>query len=43
MTIGRTVSFTMTLLLEDGQSEAVFCGLTVNCIVCADEVKYKGS
>jgi len=42
MTIGGTVSFTMTLLVEVGQSEAVFCGLTINCIVCANEVKYNG-
>jgi len=41
MTLGGSFNFTMTLLLGIGQSEAVFCGLPVNCIVCAEEVKYK--
>jgi hypothetical protein len=40
MTIGGPVSFTMTLLLGVGQSEAVFCVLPVNCVVCADQVRY---
>jgi len=41
MTLGAPLSLTMTLILGVGQSEAVFCGLPVNCIVCAEEVKYK--
>ena len=41
MTLGGPFSFTMTLFLGDGQSEAIFCGFPVNCIVCADQVKYK--
>jgi hypothetical protein len=40
MTIGGSVSLTMTLLLGIGQSEVVLWGLPVNCIVCADKVKY---
>jgi uncharacterized membrane protein (DUF441 family) len=41
MTTGGPFSFTVTLFLGDGQSEAIFRGLPVNCIVCADQVKYK--
>ena len=41
MTLGGPVSFTMTILLADGQSEVVVCGSPVNCLVSADEVKYK--
>jgi len=41
MTLEGPVNFTMTLLLGVGQSEAVFCGLPVYCIVCVEDVKYK--